>query len=109
MLIVNDKKIATTKEGYLEQREDWSTEVAMAIAKQDDITLTDAHWEIIHFLRKFYHDYEHTPAIRALVKALANKFGPDKGNSLYLHQLFPQGPAKQASKIAGLPKPSRCI
>jgi tRNA 2-thiouridine synthesizing protein E len=40
---------------------------------------------------------------------MAKALGEDKGNSLYLYTLFPKGPAKQATKIAGLPKPARCI
>ena len=48
-------------------------------------------------------------ADRMLVKAMANKFGEEKGNSRYLYRLFPKGPAKQATKIAGLPKPVKCI
>ena len=44
-----------------------------------------------------------------LVKAMASKFGEEKGNSRYLYRLFPKGPAKQATKIAGLPKPVKCI
>ena len=42
-------------------------------------------------------------------EAMANKFGEEKGNSRYLYRLFPKGPAKQATKIAGLPKPVKCI
>ena len=49
------------------------------------------------------------PAIRALVKAMEKQYGPEKGNSRYLYKLFPEGPAKQATKIAGLPKPVKCI
>ncbi|MGB0835445.1 MAG: TusE/DsrC/DsvC family sulfur relay protein, partial [Psychrobium sp.] len=37
------------------------------------------------------------------------EFGPEKGNSRYLYSLFPKGPAKQATRIAGLPKPAKCI
>jgi tRNA 2-thiouridine synthesizing protein E len=33
----------------------------------------------------------------------------DKGNSKYLYELFPYGPAKQACKYAGLPKPTGCV
>ena len=37
------------------------------------------------------------------------KLGADKGNSTYLYELFPYGPAKQACKIGGLPKPTGCV
>ena len=37
------------------------------------------------------------------------EYGEEKGNSRYLQRLFPGGPAKQISKIAGLPKPVKCI
>ena len=81
----------------------------MIIATNDNIELTEAHWEVIRFVREFYLEYETSPAIRALVKAMALSLGTDKGNSRYLHRLFPKGPAKQATKLAGLPKPAKCL
>lgn len=108
-LLVNQTSIATDAEGYLCHLHDWSEAVAIAIAEKDGIDLTPAHWEIIQFIRDFYHEYQTSPAIRMLVKALAQKFGEEKGNSRYLQRLFPEGPAKQATKIAGLPKPAKCL
>ena len=79
------------------------------IAAQEGITLAVEHWEVVRFVREFYLEFNTSPAIRMLVKAMANKFGEEKGNSRYLYRLFPKGPAKQATKIAGLPKPVKCI
>ncbi|AOT08470.1 TusE/DsrC/DsvC family sulfur relay protein [Pseudoalteromonas luteoviolacea] len=109
MLEVNDKTIETDKEGYLLNHLDWEESLASVIASQENITLTDAHWEVIRFVRSFYEEYGTSPAIRMLVKAIAKKLGEDKGKSIYLYKLFPKGPAKQATKIAGLPKPAKCI
>ena len=81
----------------------------MNVNKEENIDLTEAHWEVVRFVRAFYEEYETSPAIRALVKAMANKFGPEKGNSRYLQRLFKKGPAKQATKLAGLPKPAKCL
>lgn len=99
----------TNAEGYLINLDDWNETVATEIAKKDAIELTIDHWHIINFLRYFYFEFNNTPTVRMLVKELANKVGAEKANSIYLHQLFPQGVIKQACKIAGLPKPARCI
>lgn len=106
---VNDQQISTDEFGYLKNLDDWSEDVAVAIAQKDGLELTEARWEIVYFVRDFYQEYKTSPAIRMLVKALAQKFGAEKGNSRYLQRLFPEGPAKQATKIAGLPKPAKCL
>lgn len=105
----NGKQLAIDKEGYLLDFNQWSEDLVPLIAAKNDIALTDPHWEVVRFVRAFYLDYETSPAIRALVKAMAQKYGPEKGNSRYLHRLFPAGPAKQATKLAGLPKPAKCL
>ncbi|KZN32485.1 TusE/DsrC/DsvC family sulfur relay protein [Pseudoalteromonas luteoviolacea] len=109
MLVIDNKTIETDKEGYLLNHLDWCEELAPIIASHENITLTDAHWEVVRFVRSFYEEYGTSPAIRMLVKAIAKKLGEDKGKSIYLYKLFPKGPAKQATKIAGLPKPAKCI
>lgn len=97
-------------EGFLEHAEDWTPEVAMAIATEDDIDLTEAHWQILRFLRDFYRKHEVSPpSNRLFVKAVREAFGEDKGNSIYLMQLFPGTPAKTACRIAGLPRPTNCL
>ena len=87
----------------------WSDELAAEIAQLEKIIMTDEHWQVIYFVRDFYEQFNTSPAIRALVKAMQNKYGKEKISSRYLYRLFPDGPAKQATKIAGLPKPARCI
>lgn len=109
MLFINEQRIETDVEGYLRNIEQWSPQIAQSIAQQENIVLTEAHWEIIYFVRGFYQEYKTSPAIRMLVKAMAEKLGKEKGNSRYLQQLFPEGPAKQATKLAGLPKPVKCL
>lgn len=105
----NDQQIETDQFGYLKNVADWSEPLAVLIAEKDGLVLGEAHWEIVHFVREFYNEYKTSPAIRMLVKALSQKFGQEKGNSRYLQRLFPEGPAKQATKIAGLPKPAKCL
>lgn len=101
--------IETDAEGYLKHPADWSADLAAEIAAGEGITMTDAHWQVVRLVRDFYLEFNTSPAIRMLVKAMAREFGEEKGNSRYLFRLFPQGPAKQATKIAGLPKPAKCL
>ena len=109
MLNINGIEVETDKDGYLLNSQQWNENIAHAIAQLENIELTDAHWEVIYFVRDFYQEYNTSPAIRMLVKAMTEKLGADKGNSRYLQHLFPEGPAKQATKLAGLPKPAKCL
>jgi tRNA 2-thiouridine synthesizing protein E len=109
VLAVDGQIIQTDKEGYLLDSKLWSIDIAKAIAKLEDIEMTEERWQVVNFVRQFYDTYDTSPAIRALVKAMQNEYGPDKGNSRYLYRLFPKGPAKIATKLAGLPKPARCL
>jgi tRNA 2-thiouridine synthesizing protein E len=109
MFIFEGNEIETDSEGYLKETTQWSEAMAEVIAAQEGIALSVEHWEVVRFVRDFYLEFNTSPAIRMLVKAMANKFGEEKGNSRYLYRLFPKGPAKQATKIAGLPKPVKCI
>jgi dissimilatory sulfite reductase related protein len=96
-------------EGYLKDLNDWTPEVAIALAKTEDVDLTESHNFVVGFLREYYDKYQIAPSDRILTKAIGKKYGKEKGNSTYLYILFPYGPAKQACKIAGLPKPTGCI
>ncbi len=108
-LNIDGRAIALDEDGYLINLNDWDKEAANALAAQENISLTPEHWEIIYLLQEFYREFELSPAMRALVKYTEKKLGPEKGKSIYLLQLFPPSPAKIASKIAGLPRPTNCL
>ena len=100
--------IRTDKNGYLVDSHQWNMDIAQQIAEIEAIEMTEDHWQVVKYVRNFYDEFNTSPSIRPLVKYLCEVLGQDKGNSLYLQILFPEGPAKQATKIAGLPKPARC-
>lgn len=103
------KQIEVDDDGYIINLGDWTPELAQHLAAQDGITLTEAHWEVINFLRDYYQKYQIAPMIKILVKEIGKVLGPEKGNTKYLYELYPGGPAKQACKYAGLPKPTGCV
>ncbi len=98
-----------TRNGYLADFHAWAPDFAWSQADIDGLTLTDAHWELLYFLRAYFIEFDSAPPMRMLTKAVAARLGREKGSSLYLYQLFPDGPAKQACRYAGLPKPISCI
>jgi tRNA 2-thiouridine synthesizing protein E len=108
-LEVGGKQIELDDDGYLVDLDSWSKEVAEVLAKEDSTDLTDAHWEVINFLRDYYEKYQIAPMIKILVKEIGKVMGPEKGNTKYLYELYPAGPAKQACRYAGLPKPTGCV
>jgi tRNA 2-thiouridine synthesizing protein E len=101
--------LETTQQGFLVNTADWNESVATQLALLNHIALTPAHWEIIWFIRDYYQQFKHLPNARVFTKAIAKTLGEEKGNSRYLHALFPEGPLKYACKLAGLPKPPTCL
>lgn len=97
------------KEGYLRDLDTWTPTVAEALAVEEDIHLSEAHWEVMDLLRAFYARHKLAPNNRALVKAVGAELGPDKGRSLHLMLLFGGSFAKTAARIAGLPRPTHCL
>lgn len=98
-----------TEQGFLVNLNDWNEMVANELAALNQINLTPEHWEIILFMRDYYAQFQYLPNTRIFVKAVANKFGIEKGNSRYLQRLFPELPLKYACLLAGLPKPPTCL
>ncbi len=104
---VGGKTIETNASGYMEDVEDWSREVAEALAKAESIDLTDRHWDVIDYLREEYIDNrQNQPNTRTILKAMSDAWG-ERVKQGDLYELFPGDPSKQGSKIAGLPESRR--
>ena len=95
--------------GYLLDFARWTPEFAITSAQADGLDLGPDHWAILDLLREHYAKHEIAPPMRLLVKLIARHLGEERGNSRFLYRLFPEGPAKQACRYAGLPKPVSCI
>jgi TusE/DsrC/DsvC family sulfur relay protein len=95
------KTVEVTDEGYLVNTADWTKEVAVELAKEDGIELTDKHFEVLDYLRK------ESAAGTALSIRKVGKSGITDIKGLY--QLFPGGPLKYSSKCAGIAKPASCV
>ncbi|OES58187.1 sulfurtransferase TusE, partial [Pseudomonas aeruginosa] len=80
ILSLAGREIRLDKDGYLVDLDDWSEPVAEALAAREELTLTPGHWEILHLLRAFYAEFQLSPANRPLIKFVAQRLGPDKGN-----------------------------
>ncbi|MBS1211917.1 MAG: sulfurtransferase tusE [Proteobacteria bacterium] len=109
MIEVNGVALPTTESGFLVNVEDWSEAAAVVLAHSVGIGLSEAHWEIVRFIRDYYLQFAHLPNARMFVKAVQKRFGDEKGNTRYLMRLFPDSPVRQACLIAGLPKPPGCL
>ncbi len=105
----DDREIPTDENGYLLDPDNWSEELARFLAAADGIELSEDHWDIIRIYRRYFLDLAVTPPVRVMIRELREKQGREEIDSQWLHQLFTEPPARQASRYGGLPKPVRCI
>jgi len=104
---VNGNTIELDSHGNLVNTADWNEDVAKALAAEDSIELTQAHWDVIKYLREEYFDCNGSqPMERAINKAMGDRWGK-KISSKDLYNLFPMAPSKQGNRIAGLPHVNR--
>ncbi len=89
-------------DGYLEDPNAWTPEIAEAIAKREDLTLTERSWVVINYARKEFLAKGEAPTLRNITKNT-------DVDTKELYSLFPGGPGKLAAKVAGLHKPTGCI
>jgi TusE/DsrC/DsvC family sulfur relay protein len=94
-------QVNVSEDGYLEDMSQWNEEIAKEIASEIGIELTPKHFEVLNFLR------EKTAAKETLTIRGVGKSGVVNIKELYA--LFPKGPLKFSSRIAGIPKPTSCI
>ena len=93
--------VTLNEEGYLTNPEQWNEEIAKEIAKEEGIELTDKHFEVLNYLREQFLSGEGLSIRKVGNSGIAN--------IKELYQLFPGGPLKKSSRIAGIPKPASCV
>lgn len=104
-LEVEGREVLTDPEGYILNLDEWSEGFARAQAAREGLELTDEHWQVIHFIRAYHEEHNVQAQVRDMVRHFRTVWGPDKGNSRYLHDLFPMGgPQKQGNRLAGIRK-----
>ena len=103
---INNKEIELDAEGYLIHPEDWNKEVAIELAKSENIVLTDEYWTIFECMRDYYNEHGVVPDVRHTTKQMVVDFEIDKKTAkTKLFSLFPYGYVKQTCKIAGMKRP----
>lgn len=102
-LLVNGKEIETDSEGYIRNLDEWSEDFAVALARQEELVLTEEHWDVIRYLREYYQEHSVQAQVRNMIKHFTEMWGKERGNNHYLHAIFPKGgPQKQGNRMAGL-------
>jgi len=96
------KSVSFNKEGFMTSPAQWTKEIAVELAKQESVELTDAHWNIVEFCRQNAATTGKSPTLRQITSGTGF-------STKDLFALFPKGPAKKVAKIAGLGKPEGCV
>jgi tRNA 2-thiouridine synthesizing protein E len=100
---VGGRDVEVDSEGYLLRLSDWSEDFARALAQREGLTLTDAHWELIRFLRRYWAEHGVQAQVRVMIRHFSEVWGPERGSNHHLHVMFPRGgPQKQGNRLAGL-------
>jgi tRNA 2-thiouridine synthesizing protein E len=90
-------------DGFMQEPERWTQEVAMFFAKHDGTgELNEKHWAVINYIREYWQETNMAPMVRKICEHTGLRLRE-------IYELFPMGPARGACKIAGLPKPDGCV
>lgn len=104
-LVVDGQEVLTDPEGYILDMDAWSPGFAEAQAQREGLRLGDEHWQVIRFIRNYYEEHGVQAQVRDMVRHFRQAWGPARGNSRYLHDIFPMGgPQKQGNRLAGARK-----
>ena len=105
-MVINGISIELDPEGYLVHPEDWNREIAIELAKTENIELDDDYWKIFDFMRNYYEERGVAPDVRHTTKQMVLDFGIDKkAAKAKLFTMFPYGYVKQACKASGMKRP----
>jgi tRNA 2-thiouridine synthesizing protein E len=106
---VNGSVVETDNEGFLLDPSDWNLEIALVLAHEETLNMTDDHWTVVHFVRDYFEERQSVPEARRALKDLRQKLGKEKASRKFLYSLFPYGYGQQACKIAGMRKPLKLM
>jgi tRNA 2-thiouridine synthesizing protein E len=95
-------RFQTDPEGYLVDPAEWSDEVAEELARREQLTLTDEHWQALRFMRAWLDEHQVAPDARHVMRHLSETLGAGRNR---LFELFPYGYVQQACKVAGMRRP----
>jgi tRNA 2-thiouridine synthesizing protein E len=97
------KSLEIDEDGFIQDPSAWDDKVAADLARMEGVqSLSEEHWKVVNYLRNYYLQFGIAPMIRKLCKETGFKLTK-------IYELFPNGPAKGACKVAGLPKPTGCV
>ena len=94
-------RLDVTEDGYLTDVSQWTKEIGLEIAKNEGVEMTDRHWEVVSWLQEQVKN-DVALSVRGIKKSGVL-------NIKEYYALFPKGPLKVSTKIAGVPKPKSCI
>ena len=92
-------------EGYLVDPADWSEQAAETLARTEGIALTQEHWGVLRFMRRYYEEHAFPADARFAIRFLAEERGHGARARTRLIELFPYGYVKQACRVAGMRRP----
>lgn len=100
-----DRSIALDDEGYLVDPADWDEALAARLAADEGVALTELHWRVLHYMRRYLDEHQLIADARFVIRFLAEDCGLGEDARSRLFELFPYGYVKQACRIAGMRRP----